>query len=99
MKEEDIELQRVHRLGKATRERASPRPIIARFLRYPDVTLVKKAAYKRSKGSKGGVVDDIPRKWHKIRKEKASIVKDARAKGKKVYWRKDILYVDGVPIS
>ena len=99
LKDEEIEFQRVHRLGKTSTGKKSPRPIIARFLRYPDVEMVKEAAYKRRKGSKGGVTEDIPWKWYKARKEKAALVKDAKASGKRVRWKKDILYIDGVPTS
>ena len=42
---EDIEIQRVHRVGKFDSEQENPRPIIARFLRYPD----REYVYSRAK--------------------------------------------------
>ena len=56
---EEIELQRVHRLGKAVAGKI--RPIIARFLRYPDRERVLRVSFCLSHESEIKVLEDYPK--------------------------------------
>ena len=91
-KASNVEFELVHRLGRL--DRTKTRPIIARFLRYNDVRLTKSYAYKRPKGSKGGVTEDIPPL--ETRADKADdAFKEAKSQKKRVRWYGSRLFVEG----
>ncbi len=61
----DIESQRVHRLGKQPRSDSSGRTIIARFLRYSDRERVLRCAYKL-KDTDYKIYEDIPKELYDL---------------------------------
>ena len=59
--------QRVHRVGRVAADRDKPRPIIARFQKYPDVEILKKRRnLDRNDGY--GIGPDLPKKVIELRK-------------------------------
>ena len=96
-----IEFQRVHRLGKPNNSSDKPRPIIARFLRYSDKEMVMDQArkeLKRQEDKQFSVFNDIPKELYEIRKSQMKKFKEARGKGRTVYFSKaqpDKLFVNG----
>ena len=91
-----IEFQRIHRLGKPVAGKS--RPIIARLLRYTDKELIMDQARKNLKGKDFSIFDDIPKELYESRKKQLKKFKEARDKGKSVYFSKahpDKLFIDG----
>ena len=81
-------------------EITKPRPILARFLRYRDVEKIMNRAFKRPKGSKGGVSQEIPYDWLQERKKFDNTIKRAKIEKKKVRWTtRNKLYIDSVLIN
>ena len=86
-----IEFQRVHRLGKPNNSSDKPRPIIARFLRYSDKEMVMDQArkeLKRQEENTFSVFDDIPKELYEIRESQMKKFKEARGRGRTVYFSK-----------
>ena len=75
---EKIEFQRIHRLGKP--KSGSPRPIIARFLRYREKQLVMDQDRKHT-DTDLYVYDDIPKMVYDSRKGQRKKLQQAREKG------------------
>jgi len=75
---EKIEFQRIHRLGKP--KSGSPRPIIARFLRYREKQLVMDQGRKHT-DTDLYVYDDIPKMVYDSRKGQRKELHQAREKG------------------
>ena len=75
---QNVEFQRVHRTGK-TKE-GSPRPILARFLRYKDVQNIFSLGH-RLKGSKFQMFRDLPTEIVKRRKVQMETFKTAKRRG------------------
>ncbi|XP_078380222.1 uncharacterized protein LOC144663166 [Oculina patagonica] len=93
----DIEFQRVHRLGKQPRSNSSGRTIIARFLRYSDREKVLRCGYKL-KDTDYKIYEDIPKELYDLRKIQMKKLKEARKEGKKAFFSKsepDKLFIDG----
>ena len=91
-----IEFQRIHRLGKPNRN--SPRPILARFLRYSDRQNVLELARSKLKGTNFAVYEDIPKELYDLRKAQMSKFKEAKRRGLKATFSKaqpDRLYING----
>ena len=63
---EKIDLQRVHHLGKQATGKI--RPIIARFLQYPDIEKVLRASLDLSRESEIKVLEDFPKEIIERRK-------------------------------
>lgn len=94
---QNIEFQRIHRLGNQPRSDGSGRMIIARFLRYSDREKVIRCVYKL-KGTDFKIYEDIPKELHDLRKPQMKKLKDARKEGKKAYFSRsepDKLFIDG----
>ena len=95
---QDIEFQRVHRMGKPKLiEGNSCRMIIARFLRFPDRERVLKRG-RKLKDTSYKMYEDIPRELHDLRKLQMKRLKKAREEGKRANFSKsqpDKLYIDG----
>lgn len=94
---QNIEFQRIHRLGNQPRSDGSGRMIIARFLRYSDREKVIRCAYKL-KGTDFKIYEDIPKELHDLRKPQMKKLKDARKEGKKAYFSRsepDKRFIDG----
>ena len=93
----DIEFQRIHRLGK--KKAGYPRPIIARFLRFPERECIFKSVRSLGEESEVKVFADFPQQIRERRKKQWPIMKKAREEGKVAYFDRqepDKLYNDGV---
>ena len=92
----DIEFQRVHRIG--VKKSGSPRPIIARFLRFPDRERVFKRAMEVKDEIEVRVYADYPKEIQERRRKLWPRLKQAREDGKRAFFDKkepDKLIVDG----
>ena len=93
---ENIEFQRIHRSG-GSRTR-TPRPIIARFLRYSDRERVIRQGFIKLKGTSFRVLEDFPKEIIESRRKLLPKLKQAKADGKRAYFSRpmpDRLIVDG----
>ena len=79
---QEIELQRVHRLGKRVAGRT--RPIIARLVRYPDRERVFRASFRLSRESEIKVLEDYPKEIIKRRRKQMPKLKELQAMNIKV---------------
>lgn len=90
-----IQFQRVHRLGKPNSRR--PRAIIARFLKYPD----KERILSRGRNLRDKDIfmfSDYPETIQQSRRRQLKKLKEAKENGKTAYFSKskpDLLYIDG----
>ena len=94
---EEIECQRLHRIGK---KGDRPRMIIARFLRYADRESVVKNAFKL-KETDFKIFEDLPKELFCLRKKYLPAFYEAKKAGKKAVFSKsepDKLFIDGKPI-
>ena len=95
---QNIEFQRVHRMGKPKLiEGNSCRMIIARFLRFPDRERVLKSG-RKLKDTSYKMYEDIPRELQDLRKLQMKRLKKAREEGKRANFSKsqpDKRYIDG----
>lgn len=89
--EQQIEFGNMHRFGKRNNHR--PRPIIARFLYYADLDMVKKAGYKLQ-GTQFGVNEQFPLEIEQKRRRLYPIMKEEKKKKSKVVLIRDKLYVN-----
>ena len=94
---QNIEHQRVHRMGKPRKENGRERIIIARFLRFSDRERVVKCGRKlKETGYK--IYEDLPKEIHEMRKLQMEKLKNARKDGKRAYFSRsepDKLYMNG----
>ena len=92
----DIEFQRVHRIGK--KKTGTSRPIIARFLRFPDRERIFRRALEVRDDLEVRVFTDLPKKIQERPTKQWPKLKKAREEGKLVSFHKkepDKLYIDG----
>lgn len=92
----DIDLQRVHRMG--AKKPGYSRPIIARFLRYPDRERVFERALEMKEEIDVKIYSDFPKEIQERRKRQWPRLKRAREEGKRAFFSKkepDKLYIDG----
>ena len=92
----EIELQRVHRLGKKTP--GVSRPIIARFLKFPERQRVFKRALEVKDEIEVKIYADYPKEIQERRKKQWFKIKRAREEGKLASFSKkepDKLFIDG----
>lgn len=97
-KPEEIEFQRVHRIGKRGDR---PRMVIARFLRFADRERIMRNAYKL-KNTDFTIYDDIPKELIDLRKKHMPAFHEAKKAGKKAAFSKsepDKLFIDGKLVS
>ena len=93
----DIEFQRVHRVGAKMSGRS--RPIIARFLRYPDRERVFRKALELKEDIEIKVYADFPKEIQESRKNQWPRLKQAREERKRTYFCKrvpDKLYIRAI---
>lgn len=83
-------------LGKATPE--SPVPYLVKLPSLHDKIQIMKKCYKLA-GSCIRVCDDLSVEQRCKRRELLPILKQKKSEGMKVYFRSDILYVNGIPYS
>ena len=97
---QDIQFDRVHRVGKFDRNHSFPRPIIAKFEKFKDKELVRLSASKTLVGKHYGVNEQFPTEIESKRKQLYPIAKQARRnKNNKVKLVRDRLYINGEEIS
>ena len=92
----DIEFQRVHRIGK--KKTGVSRPIIARFLGFPDRERIFRRAFEVRDDTEVRVFTDLPKEIQERRKRQWPKLKKAREEGKLASFDKkepDKLYIDG----
>ena len=92
----EIEFQRIHRLGK--KKPGQTRPIIARFLRFPERELIFKSVRELGEEADVKVYADLPKTIRDRRKKFWPKMKKAREEGKFAYFDKqepDKLYIEG----
>lgn len=93
----NIEFQRVHRLGK--KKAGQSRPIIARFLRFPERELVFRNVRDLGEESDVKAYADFPKEIRDRRKKLWPKLKQAREDGKVAFFDKrepDKLYINGI---
>ena len=96
----EIEFQRVHRIGAKKPE--SSRPIIARFLRFPDREKVFKRALELKDEIDVKLYADYPREIQERRRKLWPRLKRAREEGKRAFFDRkepDKLIIDGHVIT
>ena len=81
-----IEFQRVHRIG--AKKPGNSRPIIARFLKYPDRERVFKRALERRGHIDVKIYSDLPREIQEGRKKQWPLLKRAREERKTAFFSK-----------
>ena len=92
----DIEIERVHRLGRPRYNQRFPRPIIAKFQRYRDKEEIRLAAPKSLYRTHYGVREQFPPEIEEKRKELYPIAKEFRQnRNNVVRLVRDKLYVNG----
>lgn len=96
-KARSVEFQRVHRLNTRRNSDTSPRPIIARLLRYKDVEEIFSLG-RRLEQSDIQMFRDLPREIIKRRKDQMVVFKEARRQGMRASFSKsqpDKLFING----
>ena len=88
----NIHFGNVHRFGK--RWHGKPRPIVARFIVYKELVLVKDHAY-RLKNRPYGISEQFPTSIEERRKKLYPVAKHFRQAGRKTRMVRDKLFVDG----
>ena len=92
---EEIEFQRIHRIGK---KRDRPRMITARFLRDVDRERVMKQNAFKLKETDFKIFEDLPKEFFSLRKKYLPAFYEAKKAGKKAVFSKselDKLFIDG----
>ena len=95
---DQIEFQRVHRVGKRVSSNGKPRQIIVHFFKYPQREEIMSNAGKL-KGKIFGISLDLPSEILKRRKKKMKQFKQAKKDGETAYFSRaepDKLFIDGV---
>lgn len=88
----NMEMERVHRIGKPETARSRPRSIIVKFLNFKDKAAVMQRA-KNLKGTKIFINDDYTDAVRLKRKELMPKLKEARDKGDIAYLKHDKLII------
>ena len=94
---EDIEFQRAHRIGK--KKKGETRPVIVRFLRFPEREMVFKRAREMQEETNVKVYADYPKEISERRKQQWPRMKKAREEGKTAFFLKsepDKLFINGL---
>jgi hypothetical protein len=89
-----ILIERAHRIGKPRPGNSKPRPIVAKFLKFPDKESIKSSS-KKLKGTDLGISDQFPKEIVEKIKVLYPILKKAKDDGHKVKLTKDQLYING----
>ena len=94
---EDIEFQRAHRIGK--KKKGETRPVIVRFLRFPEREMVFKRAREMQEETNVKVYADYPKEISERRKQQWPRMKKAREERKTAFFFKsepDKLFINGL---
>ena len=92
----NVEFQRVHRIGK--KKVGEVRPVIARFLKYPDREFIFRRIREFEEEVDVKVYADLPKEIRERRKKQWPKLKKAREEGKIAFFSKpepDKLFIDG----
>ena len=93
---ENIEFQRAHRIGK--KKTGEARPVIVRFLKFPERELVFRKAREMESDIDVKVYSDLPKEIGQRRKRQWPRLKKAREEGKIAFFSKpepDKLFIEG----
>ena len=93
---ENIEFQRAHRIGR--KKTGEARPVIVRFLRFPERELVFRKVRELESDTDVKVYSDLPKEISERRKRQWPRLKKAREEGKIAFFSKpepDKLFIDG----
>ena len=93
---DNIEFQRAHRIGK--KKMGEARPVIVRFLKFPERELVFRKARELESDTEVKVYSDLPKEISERRKRQWPRLKKAREEGKIAFFSKpepDKLFIDG----
>ena len=93
---DNIEFQRAHRIGK--KKLGEARPVIVRFLKFPERELVFRKARVLESDTEVKVYSDLPKEISERRKRQWPRLKKAREEGKIAFFSKPEpykLYIDG----
>ena len=95
IKDEGIQFDRVHRLGRYKRNHAFPRPIIAKFHNFKSKEMVKQKAPSTLINTNFGVREQYPDEYERRRKVLYPTMKTAKLdKDNKVKMVRDTLYIN-----
>jgi hypothetical protein len=91
--EQPIIFERVHRFGR--KGYSGPRPIVAKFSKFKDREMVRRAAPSKLQGKYFGVNEQFPKEINDRRKVLYPYYKQAKRAGKKTSLVYDKLYIEG----
>lgn len=91
---DDVLIERAHRIGRPNDNR--PRPIVAKFSRFPQREVVRKSAFKL-KGANISIGEQFPKIIQERRKKLLPVMKEASDRQRKAVLIKDKLFIDGKP--
>lgn len=95
IQDQEIQFDRVHRLGRYKRNHAFPRPIIAKFHSFKSKEMVKQKAPSTLKNTNYGVREQYPDEYERRRKVLYPTMKNAKLdKDNKVKMVRDTLYIN-----
>ena len=97
---DNIEFQIAHRIGK--KKMGEARPVIVRFLKFPERELVFRKARELESDTEVKVYSDLPKEISERRKRQWPRLKKAREEGKIAFFSKpepDKLFIDGQFVS
>jgi hypothetical protein len=95
--EDQIEMDRAHRLGRYKQDRARPRPIVVKFNLFKQKEKIKQIAREKLTDSEYWVKDQYPREMEEKRKGLYSIADESRKNPEnRVNFVRDRLYVNGI---
>lgn len=92
--QDDVLIERAHRIGRPNDNR--PRPIVAKFSRFPQREVVRKSAFKL-KGANISIGEQFPKIIQERRKKLLPVMKEAKDRQQKAVLIKDKLFIDGKP--
>ena len=91
--EEYIELGNVHRFGRRETPDRKPRPIVARFIYYRQLTLILQNAHKL-RGTYFGIREQFPAEVEEKRRTLYPVVRDCKQKGLRTKLVRDRLFIE-----
>jgi hypothetical protein len=91
--EEYIEFGNVHRFGRRETPDRKPRPIVARFIYYRQLTLILQNAH-RLRGTYFGIREQFPAEVEEKRRTLYPVVRDCKQKGLRTKLVRDRLFIE-----
>jgi hypothetical protein len=90
----DIQLEKVHRLGRRKRDQLKPRPILAKFKDLKDRDNIRFTAPVMLKDTNFGIREQFPHEIENRRKQLYPKLKEAKQNGKSAKLIRDKLYIE-----